>query len=207
MKILHAEDHPIFCQGIRPVLQTLADEVMVFEAHTIAHALEILKTNRDMDLILLDLAMPGMENFAGFYAIKKLNPDIPIVVLSVSEDTKHVRLMMKEGVRGYIPKSVEGEVIKSALKLVLAGGRYLPELLLEQLTTTETKKGKLSKRQREILTLIAQGLSNKAIAARLGISENTVKMHVKMVLQSLCVKTRTEAVVKAQRLGEISTTD
>jgi len=203
MKILHADDHPIVCKGIGLLLETYLEEVSFLMADTLQTTLDTLQRHDDIDLILLDLFMPGMENnfFRGFYAIREIKPAIPVIILSASENIQIIRMMMEAGASGYIPKTAGGEVIVNAIKLVLAGGRYLPELLLEDIQKESC--GKLSARQREILTLVARGYSTKNMAQCLQISESTVKAHIRDILKLLNVKTRTEAVVKANMLGEI----
>ncbi len=207
MKILQADDHPIFCEGIQLILKQLADHVHILKANSIEDCLQLLNLHEDICLIILDLGMPGMEDLEGFYTIRKFKGQIPLVILSASEDIQHIRSTMEGGARGYIPKTANSEIILNALKLILSGGRYLPELLLNPLTNQMNPPGKkrytLSVRQREVLKLIANGHSNKEISRLINISENTVKAHIRDTLKLLNVKTRTQAVVKAQTLGEI----
>lgn len=207
MKILHADDHPIVCTGIGLLLETHLKDTIVLKANTFQVLLDILKQHDDIDLVLLDLFMPEMENnyFKGLDTLLEIKRTLPIVILSASENIQIIRSMMEAGAKGYIPKSARGEVIIHAVKLVLAGGRYLPELLLlESQPATRGERQKLSIRQREILTLVAQGYSTKHMANYLHISESTVKAHIRDILKSLNARTRTEAVVKAAHLlGEI----
>lgn len=204
MKILHADDHPIVCTGIGLLLETHLKDTIVLKANTFQSLLESLKQHDDIDLVLLDLFMPEMENncFKGLDTLLEMKRTVPIVILSASENIHTIRTMMEAGAKGYIPKSARGEVIINAINLVLAGGRYLPELLLENRQSGE--RHKLSIRQREILSLVAQGYSTKNMAKYLQISESTVKAHIRDILKSLNARTRTEAVVKAANLlGEI----
>jgi DNA-binding NarL/FixJ family response regulator len=210
IKILQADDHPLFREGIRHLLiKQLAPEVMTLEASTIQTTLEIIKQHHDIDLILLDLTMPGMEDFAGFYSIEQCNPTIPIVILSASEEPTDIQKALSAGAVGYIPKSSTSDIMINALKLVLNGGMYYPDFpypletqWIGKLADEAQWVDKLTPRQRQVLELMAEGYSNQQIAEKLFLSENTVKHHVSAILNVLEVKSRTQAVIKMKEIRE-----
>lgn len=210
MKILIADDHALFREGLRYVLARLGDdEVEVFQAKDGAEALALVAGHPDLDLILLDLAMPGMDGFAGLRALRARIPSVPVVILAASEEPADIRLALDGGAMGFIPKSSTSEVMLTALRLVLAGGVYLPPAFLERsrtgkggivsATPTLEKLG-LTARQFDVLRLLGQGKSNKEIAQALALAEGTVKLHVSAILKALDAVNRTQAVVAAARL-------
>jgi DNA-binding NarL/FixJ family response regulator len=199
MKILQADDHPLFREGIRYLLEQLDAKIELLEAGTVQAAVEILGKQQDIDLILLDLAMPGMNGFAGFHAIEECNPAIPLVVLSASENPRDIQKAMKAGAAGYIPKSSTSETMINALKLVLKGGIYTPEIFYQLATSTEISPI-FTESQRKVLAFMVEGLSNKQIARNLYIAESTVKHHVGEILKLLAVSNRTQAALKAKEM-------
>jgi DNA-binding NarL/FixJ family response regulator len=211
LKILIADDHALFREGLRYVLARLEPQVEVIEARDGAEALEILGRRPDVDLILLDLAMPGVDGLAGLRALRARLPAVPVVILAASEEPTDIRLALDGGAMGFISKSSTSEVMLGALRLVLAGGVYLPPTLLErQRSGARTKDGGrktletlgLTPRQHDVLRLLSQGRSNKEIARTLDLTEGTVKLHVSAILRALEVDNRTQAVVAAARLLE-----
>jgi len=212
VKILIADDHALFREGLRYVLAGLGDDVVeIFEAKDGAEALALVAAHPDLDLILLDLAMPGMDGIAGLRALRARNPSMPVVILSGSEEPADIRLALDRGAMGFIPKSSTSAVMLSALRLVLAGGVYLPAAFLER-SRASASKGPivsatptlenlgLTARQYDVLRLLGQGKSNKEIARALDLAEGTVKLHVSAVLRALDAVNRTQAVVAAARL-------
>ena len=204
MKILLADDHTLFREGLCYVLRDLAEDVSVLEAENFTRALEIAGERADLDLILVDLVMPDMDAFAGLEALKEKRPEVPIVVVSASEDRRQIMRAIDVGASGYLPKSMSSKIVISALRLVLSGGVYLPPSLLRgpreaggRGADRSRSPGGLTPRQLEVLRLLAEGKSNKEIAAALDISEGTVKLHVTALLKALGASNRTEAAVKA----------
>ena len=209
MKILIADDHALFREGLRYVLAGVGDDVEILEAKDGAGALVLVAARPDLDLVLLDLAMPGMDGLAGLRALRARTPSVPVVILSASEETIDIRLALDGGAMGFIPKSSTSEVMLSALRLVLSGGVYLPPAILQR---SRTGKGPvasaeltleslgLTPRQHDVLRLLGQGKSNKEIARALVLAEGTVKLHVSAILKALDVGNRTQAVVAAARL-------
>ncbi len=217
MKILIADDHELFRDGLRHVLTQLDAGVAVVEASDYPQALALAEAEPAISIVLLDLGMPGMPWGEGLQALRqKLPSDVPIIVLSASDDRRHVLQAVNLGAAGFIPKTSSSRVMLSALKLVLSGGVYLPPALLDQGAehgypdsaggnAQDSAASFLTPRQREVLTLLGQGKSNKEIARVLQLAEGTVKLHVTAILKALNVNNRTRAVVAASQLGLTNT--
>jgi len=211
MKILIADDHELFRDGLRHVLDQLGGSLTIVEASDFSQAVAAVEREPDIDIVLLDLAMPGMTWNEGLSRLKELLPEtVPLIVLSASDDRRHVLQAVNMGAAGFIPKTSSSRVMLSALKLVLSGGVYLPPALLEQSASqgdglsplaNENAVSFLTPRQREVLALLGQGKSNKEIARVLQLAEGTVKLHVTAILKALNVNNRTRAVVAASQLG------
>lgn len=207
MKILIADDHELFRDGLRHVLDQLGGPLAIIEASDYPQAIEAAGHDRDIDIVLLDLSMPGMAWNEGLQQLRALLPErVPIIILSASDERRHVLQAVNLGAAGFIPKTSSSRVMLSALKLVLSGGVYLPPALLEQANhgdpiANENAVSFLTPRQREVLALLGQGKSNKEIARVLQLAEGTVKLHVTAILKALNVNNRTRAVVAASQLG------
>ncbi len=203
MKILLVDDHTLFRDGLKLVLQKIADDVLISECGTCAEAYEIIKKKGGFDLILLDIGLPVISGLDGLQEFRKLDPSAPIVFLSGSDDQNLIRKALDLGVMGYIPKTLDSEVMLQAIHLILKGGRYIPDNILLDSGRENHSKFALTSRQGEILTLISQGKSNKEIAKALGIADNTVRVHISAVFQILKVNNRTEAAFTALQEGLI----
>jgi len=211
MKIMIADDHELFRDGLRHVLEQLDGETTIVEASDYPQALALAQSEQGVDIVLLDLAMPGMPWVEGLQSLRQTLPaGVPVIILSASDDRRHVLQAVNLGAAGFIPKTSSSRVMLSALKLVLSGGVYLPPALLEQavesngLDSTLSGGGDasfLTPRQREVLVLLGQGKSNKEIARVLQLAEGTVKLHVTAILKALNVNNRTRAVVAASQMG------
>jgi DNA-binding NarL/FixJ family response regulator len=204
-KVLIADDHPLFREALRHVASQLFKQrgwmLECLEATTRAEVVAIVEKQDDLDLILLDIFMPGASGLSDLVALRNAAPTIPIVIVSMLDDPAVIRRAMISGAAGYIPKSSSGELIAAALQTVLAGGIYLPrELIADMQLHPATLRGgtaeggALTPRQTAVLSLVANGKSNKTIARELGISEATVKFHVTAVIRKLGVSTRAEAI-------------
>ena len=202
MRILLADDHALFREGVKQLFNHLDSEAQVLEASNGAEVMRLAQTQPDFDLVLLDLAMPGVDGFAGLAAFRAHAPSVPVVVLSGSEDPADVHAALEGGAAGFIPKSSASEVILGALRLVLSGGVYMPPGLLAGQSGVVSKRQleELTPRQREVLALMGQGKSNKEIGITLGLSEATVKQHVSAILKTLRVANRMQAVIAGRRL-------
>jgi DNA-binding NarL/FixJ family response regulator len=205
MKILVADDHALFREGMRHVLADLEERIEVFEAANSRAALDCARLDEDLDLVLLDLNMPDMDGFEALTLFCERYPALPVVILSASNSKREMRRALDMGALGFIPKDSTGAVVLSALRLVLSGGIYVPPSLVaaENAATAMGQGGlaRLTNRQHQVLALLAEGKTNKEIANELELVEATVKMHVTAIMRALDVSNRTQAVVVAERLG------
>ncbi len=208
MKVLLADDHWIVRTALCRILEQLDEDIEVLEASTFDEAFEVAKYTPDLDLILVDLVMPGMNRLVGMQAIHDCRPQVPVVVISVIEDRKEILRAVDLGAMGYVPKTAEGDDIIKALKLVLNGGVALPRRILQrrdEFAMEDTIKeplpelidSRLTKRQHQVLELLGEGGSNAQIADKLGLSKNTVRVHIHAILNRLQLKNRTEAALLA----------
>ena len=216
MRFLVADDHAVFRVGLFYLLQRLDPEAEVLEASDYAEALEIAEREESIDLILVDLLMPGIEGYSGISSLRDRARSAPIIVVSARENQADVQASFDNGAMGYLPKSSSSEVMLNAIRLVLAGGMYLPPALLgkkegdTRADGLETSFGQprlservarsLTRRQRDVMRLLALGRSNKAIAQELDLAEGTVKVHVSAIFKALNVTNRTEAVITAGKI-------
>jgi DNA-binding NarL/FixJ family response regulator len=203
LKILLADDHALFRAGVKQMCSHLHAQVQVVEASNGAEVMRLAQAQPDFDLVLLDLAMPGVDGFAGLASFRAHAPSVPVVILSGSEDPADVQAALDGGAAGFIPKSSLSDVILSALRLVLAGGIYTPPGLLngQNVVVSKAQLNALTPRQREVLVLMGQGKSNKDIGNLLGLCEATVKQHVSAILKALHVSNRMQAVIAGRRLS------
>ena len=170
----------------------------------------LLAEERDVDLLLLDLTMPGAQGFSGLIYLRAQFPDVPIVVVSASEEPVVIRRAVEFGASGFIPKSLDTEGIGNAIRTVLSGDIWAPPDV--DLDTAEDRElvdlvrriGRLTPQQMRVLMMLSEGLLNKQIAYELNVSEATVKAHVSAILQKLGVDSRTQAVIAASRIGATS---
>ena len=208
MKILIADDHALFRDGLAMRLEEIAPDAVVLQASSYTQVFKILNTESQIDVLVLDVEMQDMPWLESLKQIHALAPKMKIIVVSASEDSRTIRTILATGVKGYIPKRSEIKVFNNALKLIIEGGSYVPPNLLEN-TPLNALSGRnigiktLTTRQSQVLDLIAQGQSNKQIAYDMGVSESTVKLHINALLRSLHVSNRTQAVITAQKIGLI----
>lgn len=210
MRVLLADDHPLFREGVKPVLARLEEGVELIEATDFPTAFEAMHQanalDGGVDLALLDLYMPGMDGMAGVAGFRTTFPEVPLVVLSAAEERDQIETLLGAGAMGYITKSSPSEVILSALRLVLAGGVYVPPTLLDHAPHAQYPHAapvhtRLTARQANIMRELAKGLSNREIADVLHITEGTVKVHLASIFKLLGVTNRTEALLTAQKMG------
>ena len=210
MKILIIDDHALFRDGLLLVLQGLNTHIDTFEAGSYESAKDIMDEHNDLNLILLDLGLPGISYLEALLAIKRQNPETLIVVLSGTEDHHIVEQALHHGARGYIPKSSPAKIMLNALQLVIAGGTYVPPQILQNKNSGlggQSINGdhKLTPRQNEVLRELAEGKSNKAIGKALDLTESTVRAHVAAILKAFNASNRTQAVQYATQNGLIKT--
>ena len=222
MKILIADDHRLVIEAVKSKLSELEPGIVFVQALSVDELLARL--DDDIDLAVIDLHMPGAEGQAHINEVRLRHPAVPVIVLSGTEDPIVMRSALERGVLGFIPKAYSPEVMISAVRLVLAGGVYVPPMLLSAMPlgilagvsmaavsvpdtgvataaqTLHRLRSVLTERQVEVLQLLSQGKPNKLIGRSLGISEGTVKIHLAAIFRALNVRNRTEAVVAAQSL-------
>jgi len=206
MKIILADDHDLFRGGFSLLFKQLEAGAVVLEAGDLEGALKLAVEHPDADLLLLDLDMPGMNGPTGIRRVAEAHPQLPVVVLSASETRESVQAVIAAGALGFIPKSASSAVMQSAVRLVLSGGVYLPaELIMTNTTDAPVLDDpvKLTGRQRDVLRLLAAGMSNKQICRELGLGEGTIKVHIAATFRALDVGNRTEAANVARQLGLI----
>ena len=217
MKILVVDDHVLIRDALRGVLKELKGDAAILEASSCGQAMALVAENTDLRLILLDLNLPDRDGFTVLTELRERYPAISIVVLSGQQDRASVTKALDLGALGFIPKSGQREVMLSALQLVFAGGIYIPpEILARDAQPAQTSGTKrpgtdrprvspsdlgLTGRQLDVLALMMQGKSNKAICRVLNLAEPTVKNHVTAILKALQVTNRTEAVIAVGELG------
>jgi len=202
MRILVVDDHPLMTDVLRTVLGTL-DQVAEIKSANDLDAAFAIAASGEFDMVMLDLGMPGCTGVEAVERFRARFPALPVVVVSGVSDPKVINAALDRGAMGFIPKSAPGEVLLQAVRLVISGAIYVPvEALNAPPLPLHAAAGlNLSPRQREVLDLLLKGLSNKLIARKLDISENTTKIHVSAVLRALGVASRTQALIAAHRLG------
>lgn len=201
MKILFVDDHALFREGLAELLKGLAPEVAIIQTGNAATALAAAATASDIDLVLLDLMMPGINGLDLLETLKGELPSARIIVLSADETHRSIMQAIDKGAMGYIPKTSTWAIMQQALRLVLAGGIYLPAALLasQQVPGDPGPDLNLTPRQMDVLRCLLRGMPNKIICRELGIAEGTIKTHIAAVFSALHVHNRTEAVVEAGR--------
>lgn len=202
MKVLIADDHPLVRDALARTVRELAAEVQVHEAGDLAALLRLAADGAD--LALVDLNMPGMDGVAGLRSLRDAAPTLPLVVASGQEDPMTIRAVLAAGAVGFIPKSERAEVLLGALRLVQAGGTYVPPRMLDGTARpppADLQGAELTPRQLDVLRCLLRGEPNKLIARELGLTEGTVKIHIAAILRALHARNRTEAVVRARALG------
>ncbi len=214
MKVLVVDDHPLILEALKQVLRDLDPDIEIIEARDGRQALDQAQLHPDLSLILLDLTLPYMHGFDLIGELRTTSPELPVVVLSATEDRDTVLRAINDGAMGFIPKSSKTEVLIAALRLVFSGGVYLPPSVFTSpaggapseprqpgTSTRAPKDIGLTERQAQVLALLVQGKSNKLICRALDLAEGTVKIHVTAILRALNVSNRTEALVAVSRLG------
>ena len=201
-----ADDHPLFRGALRQTLEGLFEGVVIAEAGSLDAVSKTLEEGEDVDLVLLDLNMPGVRGFSGLMYLRAQYPSVPVVVVSANEDPATIRRCMDFGAAGFVPKSLGIEAIREALSTVMSGDEWTPpDVDLSVVPADDTAKlvqrlSTLTPQQVRVLMMLSEGLLNKQIAYELGVSEATVKAHVSAILQKLGVESRTQAVIAASKI-------
>ncbi|EFL89342.1 glycerol metabolism activator [Ahrensia sp. R2A130] len=213
-RIVIVDDHPLFRGAMRQALSSgldlgmgTAGPVAILEAGNFRELQKLLSEETDIDLVLLDLAMPGVSGFSGLMTLRSEYAAIPVVIVSASDDSVTVARALDLGASGFVPKSAPMETIREAITAVMEGDVWKPadlDLAAEgdpEIADLMTRLQTLTPQQSRVLSMISQGLLNKQIAYELSVSEATVKAHVSAVLSKLNVDSRTQAVIQISKLG------
>lgn len=228
MKIVIADDHRLIVEAVVDKLSELGPGVTFVQAMSVPELLT--SVTADVDLLLVDLVMPGAQGLSHVLEVRRRYPDVRIIVLSGQEDRELMREVLEAGVMGFIPKAYSPAVMLSAVRLVLSGGVYVPPMMLTGMDLTPARetsavapdvhvpesrndalgapgrnsmpqlRSVLTERQMNVLALLSEGKPNKLISRNLGISEGTVKIHLAAIFRALGVRNRTEAVIAAREL-------
>ena len=206
-KFLIADDHPLFRDALKGALSSCFDSLGFFESDSLDSTIEILRKGRKLDLIILDLNMPGCDNFYGLLRVRQAYPHIPVVVISASDSPETVSQVIEFGALAFIPKTTPTPKIKEAIDAALEGKEWLPEELKNALQNIDNdtksianKLKELTPKQFKVLKLVKDGMMNKQIADHLNVTEATVKAHVGVIFKKLDVKTRTQIVLAVEKL-------
>jgi DNA-binding NarL/FixJ family response regulator len=213
MKILVVDDHMLIREALRAVLRELKPDAAIVEAADARRAMECVEENPDLELVVLDLNLPDRSGFDVLVALRERHPAMSVVMLSASNDRDDIARALDLGALGFVTKSAKREVMLGAFKLIFSGGIYVPPEILRRRPPVRGPEPAvagpppgaaglgLTPRQMEVLALMMQGKSNKAICRVLGVAEPTVKNHVTAILRALKATNRTEAVIAAGALG------
>lgn len=203
---LVVDDHPLFREALQLAISSSYPGASVREASSIAAAATILSEGQRFDLVLLDLAMPGVSGFEGFLELRSLDPKQPIVIISALEDPRVVQEAIALGAAGFIAKSVKRDDLAAQIQSVMLGNLALPEgyspgdVSSPAGSDIASRLSSLTPQQLRVLSMLRQGLLNKQIAHELGVGETTVKAHVSEILRKLDVASRTQAVIEVSRI-------
>ncbi len=212
MRILIVDDHPIYRKGLMTLLDQTEPDGALLQAKDAAEAMVIIAEHDDLDVVILDLLMPGMDGLRAITEFGRIRPELPVIILSSSENSADVRLALANGALGYVPKSAAEHTLLSAIRVVLNGDVYVPPFVMVETASARSRPLKsaaqperpvLTDRQIEVLRRISAGQPNKVIAAELDLSEKTVKSHITAIFRALNVVNRSQAAVAGREAGLI----
>jgi DNA-binding NarL/FixJ family response regulator len=206
-RIVIVDDHPLFRGALGQALSRSIEAAEIVEAGSLDELIALIGNESSIDLILLDLAMPGVQGLSGLLYLRAEHPEIPVVIVSASDDAVTIRRAIEFGASGYVPKSQPVDRIRHAVRQVLDGAVWTPpEIEIGQADTAAgsaiARLSTLTPQQVRVLMMLGEGLLNKQIAYRLGVSEATIKAHVSAILQKLGVDSRTQAVIAINKIGK-----
>jgi len=208
-RIAIVDDHPLFRDALNQSLRSAFSSLQTIEAGTMAELTELLDSETGIDLILLDLHMPGVQAFSGLIFLRAQHPQIPVAIVSATDDPFTIRRAIDFGASGFVPKSQPVDQIRRAVEAVLAGDIWTPpEIDISSIAASQDEEiiarvSKLTPQQVRVLMMLSEGLLNKQIAYELDVSEATIKAHVSAILQKLGVDSRTQAVIAINKLSTI----
>ena len=206
-KFVIADDHPLFRGALKQAISGLADVSSVLEAGDFESVKAIVAANEDIDIVLLDLSMPGASGLSGLISLRGIHATVPVVIVSAHDDPETIRRALELGASGFISKSASMDDIRNAIEAVLSGEISAPgdiDLGVErdpEISDLIKRLQSLTPQQTRVLGMLAEGLLNKQIAYELGVSEATIKAHVSAILQKLGVDSRTQAVILLSKIG------
>ena len=202
-----ADDHPLFRDALRQAVAGVLTSAKIEEAGSFEELTRLLEQSQDIDLILLDLSMPGISGFSGLIYLRAQYPAIAVVIVSASDDSSTIRRSLDFGASGFIPKRFGVETLRDAIVKVMGGDIWVPtdadlsEAGDPDMTRLRDRLVTLTPQQVRVLMMLSEGLLNKQIAYELGVSEATIKAHVSAILQKLGVESRTQAVIAAAKIA------
>ena len=206
-RLVIADDHPLFRDALRQAVGSVVASARIDEAGSFDELTALLDQDSDVDLVLLDLTMPGISGFSGLIYLRAQFPAIPVVIVSASDDGGTIRQSLDFGASGFIPKQFGVDTLRDAIMKVLGGDVWVPaDTDLSSATDPELARLRdrlvtLTPQQVRVLMMLSEGLLNKQIAYELGVSEATIKAHVSAILQKLGVESRTQAVIAAAKIA------
>jgi DNA-binding NarL/FixJ family response regulator len=206
-RLVIADDHPLFRDALRQAVASVVTGVKIDEAGSFGDLTALLERDSDVDLILLDLSMPGISGFSGLIYLRAQYPAIPVVIVSASDDGATIRRSLDFGASGFIPKRFGVETLREAIAKVMDGDVWVPldtdlsAVSDPDMTRLRDRLVTLTPQQVRVLMMLSEGLLNKQIAYELGVSEATIKAHVSAILQKLGVESRTQAVIAASKIA------
>ena len=202
-----ADDHPLFRDALRQAVASVVASAKIDEAGSFEDLTTLLGQDADVDMVLLDLSMPGISGFSGLIYLRAQYPAIPVVIVSASDDVGTIRGSLEFGASGFIPKRFGVETLREAIGKVIAGEVWVPPdtdlsaAADPEMTRLRDRLVTLTPQQVRVLMMLSEGLLNKQIAYELGVSEATIKAHVSAILQKLGVESRTQAVIAAAKIS------
>ena len=205
MKVLVADDHEFVRCGLVSELKEVLRDAIFVESSNAAGVLKILESDSDITLAILDLYMPDSNDYKLIETVCKKYPNLIVIVITASEDSKDMRAAHDCGASGYIPKTAGKDIVLYAIQLILAGGTYFPKEIFSEpmrndITDIQKKVSELTKRQKEVLELLLEGKTNKNIANSLNLAENTVKIHVTSILRALDFNRRSQVIAAVREI-------
>lgn len=204
---LIADDHPLFREALQAALNPFFDDMKIIESDSLPSTLKAIKNHPEIDLILLDLNMPGSDNYYGLTSVIDKAANTPIIVVTASDNEESVNIAMHFGARGYIPKTFNSRKMAHVIMTVLDGGKFIPEKYIDKvgvnapdlLTSIEHVKG-LTPKQLRVLRCLKEGKMNKQIAEELFVTEATVKAHISAIFKKFNVSSRTQVVLLVDKI-------
>jgi DNA-binding NarL/FixJ family response regulator len=207
MRILLADDHVLVRDALKSYIERLADDAAVIVASSFPEAFALAERDTALDLVILDLRMPGMNGLEGLTRMRGLRPSTPVVIISGLARPQDITDAMAAGAAGFFPKTLNGAALVSAVRLVLAGERFVPSTdhagngVDGAARVEDEATSSLTTRERQVLDLLTKGMSNKEIARQLELQEVTIKLHVRGICRKLGAKNRTQAALRAVAIG------